>query len=89
MDSDATRIARLEQQVDWLFAQAGYDPPNGTRPASSEAPWPYPVSPAVVQLVREGALIKAVKQQRVETGAGLAEAKAAVDRAVDMLHRGV
>lgn len=89
MDSDATRIARLEQQVDWLFAQAGYDPPNGTRPASSDAPWPYPVSPTVLGLAREGNLIKAIKQQRVETGAGLREAKEAVERAVDMLHRGV
>lgn len=89
MDSDTTRIARLEQQVDWLFAQAGYEPPNGTRPAPSDAPWPYPVSPAVLELAREGALIQAIKQQRVETSQGLGDAKDAVERAMDMVHRGL
>lgn len=88
MDTDATRIARLEQQVDWLFAQAGYEPPNGTM-ASSGTPWPYPVSPAVLALAREGALIQAIKQQRTETGQGLKEAKDAVEQAMHMLRRGL
>lgn len=89
MDSDTTRIARLEQQVDWLFAQAGYEPPNGTMPAPSGAPWPYPVSPAVLGLAREGDLIRAIKQQRAESGQGLKEAKDAVEAAMDMVHRGI
>lgn len=89
MDSDATRIARLEQQVDWLFSRAGYEPPDGTVQAPAEAPWPYPVSQRVLAMARDGAVIEAIKQQRAETGQGLRDARDAVDLAVDMVRRGV
>ncbi|QCR18232.1 50S ribosomal protein L12 [Agrococcus sp. SGAir0287] len=83
------RIATLEQQLDWLFVQQGYQAPNGTIAAPATPPWPYPVSPAVVDLLREGRQIEAIKQTRAETGAGLAEAKELCDRTRAMLDAGV
>lgn len=82
------RIAALEQQLDWLFVQQGYRAPNGTIAAPETPPWPYPVSPAVVELIREGKQIAAVKQARAETGKGLAEAKELCDRTRAMLDAG-
>jgi len=79
------RIAALEQQLDWLFVQQGYQAPNGTATAPAQEPWPYPVSPAVVDLIRSGRQIEAIKQTRAETGLGLAEAKELCDRARAML----
>ena len=79
------RIAALEQQLDWLFVQQGYQAPNGTIAAPATPSWPYPVSPAVGELIRAGQHIVAIKQTRAETGLGLAEAKELCDRARAML----
>ncbi|GAA2170543.1 hypothetical protein GCM10009846_01320 [Agrococcus versicolor] len=81
------RIATLEQQLDWLFVQAGYQPPNGTIAPPAEPPWPYAVSPAVVDLIRAGKHIQAIKEIRVETGLGLAQAKDLCDRTREQLER--
>lgn len=81
------RIVQLEQQLDWLFVQQGYQAPNGTIAAPTEPPWPYPVSPKVVELIRAGAQIAATKQASAETGLGLAEAKDLCDRAREQLAR--
>ncbi|MFC7431530.1 MULTISPECIES: hypothetical protein [unclassified Agrococcus] len=81
------RIAMLEQQLDWLFVQAGYQAPNGTIAAPAQPPWPYPVSPAVVDLIRAGKQIQAIKQTRLETSLGLAQAKELCDRTLEQLER--
>lgn len=82
------RIGRLEQQLDWLFVQQGYQAPNGTIAPPAAPAWPYPVSPAVVDLIRAGRHIEAIKQARVETGLGLAEAKRLCDDVRAQLERG-
>lgn len=82
------RIARLEQQLDWLFVRQGFEAPNGTIATPDAPPWPYPVSPAVVELIRQRRFIEAIKQTRVETGLGLAQAKALCDRTREMLVAG-
>lgn len=84
-DDLEARIALLEQHVDWLYAQSGRQGPYGTQYAEPAPEWPYPVSPAVLEIMQAGSLIQAIKQQRAETGQGLAEAKAAVDAANAML----
>ncbi|SDH64237.1 hypothetical protein [Agrococcus jejuensis] len=82
------RIAQLEQQIDWLFVQQGYQAPNGTATAPAQQAWPYPVSPAVVDLIRDGRHIEAIKQVRVELGLSLAEAKRLADEVREQLVHG-
>lgn len=79
------RITALEQQLDWLFVQQGYQAPNGTIAAPTEPPWPYPVSPKVVELIRAGRHIEAIRHARGETGLGLADAKDLCDRVREQL----
>jgi large subunit ribosomal protein L7/L12 len=80
----ATRLALLEAHVDWLYLNSGYTPPyghSGTPPVtatSSEGGGGY--SAAVLDQVRNGNKIGAIKQYREETGVGLKEAKDAIDR---------
>ncbi|MBX9585096.1 MAG: hypothetical protein K2X87_32725 [Gemmataceae bacterium] len=64
----ATRfgVMRVEQKLDRLMAKLGVDPHP-------------PLSDRVKELAREGRKIEAIKLLRAETGAGLAEAKAAVE----------
>jgi hypothetical protein len=50
---------------------------TGAPPYPPSTPW-YP-SPAVVALLAQGNKLGAIKQYRLETGAGLAEAKKAVE----------
>jgi len=79
----ATRLAMLEAHVDWLYQSAGYAPPyghGGSPPAPSAVSGGGVYSPAVLELVRDGNKIGAIKQYREETGVGLKEAKDAVDR---------
>lgn len=87
MDQDLeARVALLEQHVDWLYAQAGRQGPYGTQYAEPAVPdWPYPVSPGVLELLRSGHKIAAIKQQRAETSQGLAQAKDTVEAAEAML----
>jgi ribosomal protein L7/L12 len=79
----ATRFAALEAHVDWLYQNAGYAPPYGHAGAISAAMSsgnPDGFSTAVLDLVRSGNKISAIKQYREETGMGLREAKDAIDR---------
>lgn len=64
------RLRRLERCVEAVALHLGVALP----------PEPVEGSPAVRQLVREGKQIKAIKLHRDETGLGLADAKAAVER---------
>jgi ribosomal protein L7/L12 len=73
--SHAIRIAALERKVAELYAHLGLEEPAGT-PSSGD------VDPRVLASIQEGNLIEAIKHQREATGAGLAEAKAAVDALV-------
>jgi hypothetical protein len=83
---DATltsRLAMLEAHVDWLYQNAGYAPPyghGGTPPTSTPVSGGGGYSAAVLDLVRSGNKIGAIKQYREETGTGLKEAKDAIDR---------
>lgn len=90
MDEEtAARIAALEQHIDRLYAllgqQAPYTAPSWTRPSP---PLPQPtmsgvaVSETVMQFIRQGQEIRAIKQYREETGSGLLDAKKAVDAIV-------
>jgi ribosomal protein L7/L12 len=60
------RLTRVERKLDRLLAKLGVDPHP-------------PLSDRVKELAGEGRKIEAIKLYRDETGAGLAEAKAAVE----------
>ncbi|MFG2137106.1 ribosomal protein L7/L12 [Streptomyces sp. NPDC048650] len=62
------RLARLEQKVDRLLAHIGAEEPEDPRMAELDG------------LLVAGRKIQAIKMYRELTGAGLAEAKEAVDR---------
>ena len=62
------RLDRLEDKVDLLLKQAGLEEP------------PAPRQDEVVALARAGKKIEAIKVYREATGAGLREAKEAVER---------
>ena len=70
--SDNERLVRLERQVDFLFRRLGIDPNSVTGP---DAPLPTSLYAAIA----EGKMVEAVKIYRKATGAGLLEAKRAVD----------
>lgn len=70
--SDNDRLVRLERQVDFLFRRLGIDPNSVTGP---DAPLPSSLHVAIA----EGRMVEAVKIYRKATGAGLLEAKRAVD----------
>ena len=64
------RVALLERQVAFLMAQLGveyYEEPNTG------------VSPEILDLVRQGRKIEAIKLYRLETGVGLRQAKEFID----------
>ena len=71
------RLADMERKIDWLYRNAGYPPQYGgsTGPAPAVGPVRGVASAAVLDLVRGGNKIGAIKQYREETGAGLKEAK--------------
>lgn len=81
-DETAARLAALEAHVDWLYQRAGYAPPYGRAdlPNASAASGGGSYSTAVLELVRAGNKIGAIKQYREETGASLKEAMDAVER---------
>lgn len=64
------RVAVLERVVAELAERAGVQPP-ARQPLASEE---------VLRLLGRGETIAAIKQLRVETGFGLAEAKRIIDR---------
>ncbi len=66
----AIRVRRLEQLVEHLYRQLGQTMPEFGAGVSAE----------VQELARSGNVIGAIKRHREETGTGLAEAKAEVDR---------
>jgi ribosomal protein L7/L12 len=68
---DERRIARLEQQVDFLFRHLGIDPAA----AADQQGLP----PTFYDAVRAGNKAGAMKIYRAVTGASLADAKRAVD----------
>jgi hypothetical protein len=66
---DKARLFRLEQKLDMLLQHAGIKVPQSSLPS------------AAAEALRNGDKIKAIKHYRDATGAGLAEAKNAVERA--------
>jgi large subunit ribosomal protein L7/L12 len=70
--SDDDRIARLERQVDFLFQRLGMDPDWALGQEDG-------LPPEIYELIARGKLIEAIKVYRQVTGAGLKEAKDAVD----------
>lgn len=74
------RIAELERRVDWLYRATGYGSayPNAD-PAAPDA-GAAGVSDEVLDLVRQGKPINAIKVYREQTGVGLKEAKDVIDR---------
>jgi large subunit ribosomal protein L7/L12 len=77
------RIADLERKVDWLYRNAGYSYSKaGTTPIAPDggsAVAPGGVSAEVLDLVRQGQPIHAIKLYRQQTGVGLKEAKDVID----------
>ena len=67
-NNNAQRIARLETKIDLLLAHAGltYEPFKG-------------VPEAVVEALKDGQKILAIKRYREATGTGLKEAKDFID----------
>ena len=78
---DAERIDRLERQVQYLLRYVGVDADIAAadNAAFGAGPLPASASPEVVALVRAGKPIQAIKLYRQMTGAGLKEAKDAID----------
>ena len=83
------RVADLEVQVDWLrqlvdqlYRQLDVVPPSYRPPAlgGQAAPtWPPPADDPIMVALARGNKIDAIKLYRERTGAGLKEAKDAVD----------
>ena len=78
---DAERIDRLERQVQYLLRYVGVDPETAAADlgAFGAGPPPAAASPEIVALVQGGKPIQAIKVYRQMTGAGLKEAKDAID----------
>ena len=74
MDDLHFRLRQLEEQVERLSAQAGLPWSSAMTPESSGG-----VDSDVVALAQGGNKIEAIKLYRELTGAGLAEAKSAID----------
>jgi ribosomal protein L7/L12 len=74
------RLADLERKIDWLYRNAGY-PQQFASSADPVAPDALvgTASAAVLDLVRRGNKIGAIKQYCEETGVGLKEAKTFVE----------
>jgi ribosomal protein L7/L12 len=68
------RLRQLEEQVERLSAQAGLPWSSAMTPGASSG-----ADPEIVALAQGGNKIEAIKLYRQRTGAGLAEAKDAVD----------
>jgi large subunit ribosomal protein L7/L12 len=79
MDEDSLlqRIAELERRLDWLYVATGHGYASSAPPAMTTTGGA--VSAAVLDLVRQGNKIGAIKQYREETGLGLREAKDVID----------
>lgn len=69
--ADRGRMARIERKLDLILAHLGVEVPDDLAGAG--------VSDEVRRLADAGQKIAAIKRQREETGAGLAEAKEAVE----------
>ena len=72
------RIENLERRLDWLYLATGHGYAGGAAAQVAGGPTGA-ASPAVLDLVRQGNKIAAIKQYREETGVGLREAKDFVD----------
>jgi len=84
---DDERIDRLERQVRYVMRYIGVDAEVAAADdtaaddaAFGAGPLPASASPEIVALVRIGKPIQAIKLYRQMTGAGLKEAKDAIDR---------
>ena len=64
------RARKLEQQIAFILDHLQLTPPDEPEPR---------VSPEILDLLREGRKIEAIKLYRVETGVGLKEAKDFID----------
>ena len=73
MDDELQRLRTLETQVAYLYRHLGIDPADAV-PAPSGG-----VDADVAQLINSGRKINAIKLYRDRTGAGLAEAKDAIE----------
>lgn len=65
-----SRVAELEERLDFLYKHLGLQ-------FSNQPAW---ADPRVMDAIRRGSKIEAIKLYRELTNVGLAEAKAAVDR---------
>jgi len=75
------RITELERRLDWLYRATGYGSAYPATTAAAPAPDGMPgVSAEVLDLVRQGKPINAIKVYREQTGVGLKEAKDVIDR---------
>ncbi|MDQ6522321.1 hypothetical protein RB608_01855 [Nocardioides sp. LHD-245] len=73
------RIAKLEEHVNWLYAQAGHTSPYPVATAGTPTPGPLRPSDEVLGFIRAEQVVHAVKQYRRETGSGLREANRAIE----------
>lgn len=65
------RIVRLEEQVERLYKRLGFSMDGSASPEDD---------PRVIEALKKGQAIEAIKIYREITGLGLAEAKAAVEK---------
>ena len=81
---ESSRLLRLEQKVDFLFRHLGIDPSevlldDGFGPSFAGPSLQSDLPSAFYDALRTGHKIEAIKIYREVTGAGLKEAKSAVD----------
>lgn len=67
-DEILTRLERIEQKLDWLLEAKGANAAEAAVPESL-------VEQEVLELMRDGRKIEAIKYYRGKSGAGLKEAK--------------
>ncbi|SEM30498.1 ribosomal protein L7/L12 [Streptacidiphilus jiangxiensis] len=74
------RLAAIEEKLDLVLARLGTDFGAGSTAHLEDVVPTSDTDPEILELVRRGKKIQAIKVYRERTGVGLREAKDAVDR---------
>lgn len=76
---ESDRLLRLERKVDFLFQRLGIDPDAALLTDGFQDPYGAALPASFHEALGRGKLIQAIKIYREVTGAGLKEAKDAVE----------
>jgi ribosomal protein L7/L12 len=79
----ARRVRILEQKIDMIMENLGIEFDVNSMDSTAN------VSPTVIDLVRRGKQIEAIKEYRVDAGVGLKEAKDVIDELMARVKSGM